>query len=73
MVLAAFLAAAAAGAVYVWNQFTERPVVASEPQGTATLAEDKLNKRINILLLGVDDGDDESKVQRSDTMIVASI
>ncbi len=73
VVLAAFLSAAAAGAVYVWNRFTEHPAVASQPQGTTTLAEDKLNKRINILLLGVDDGDDQSKVQRSDTMIVASI
>lgn len=73
VVLAAFLSAAAAGAVYVWNRFTEHPAVASQSQGTTTLAEDKLNKRINILLLGVDDGDDQSKVQRSDTMIVASI
>lgn len=61
-----------AGAFYVWNSYMGTATVVRDSQGTA-LPADKLNKRINVLLLGVDDGDEESKNSRSDTMIVVSI
>ena len=71
-IVSALSIAMAAGAFYVWNSYTGTAKVVRDSQGTA-LPADKLNKRINVLLLGVDDGDEESKSRRSDTMIVVSI
>lgn len=73
--LLAFLAAFAGAAYYTYARFA---VPAGAEHGQAANnpnAADKLDHRINVLLLGIDDGDNESPdaPKRSDTMIVASI
>lgn len=68
-----FMVAIATGALYMWHTHVISQTGGRDFGGSAALADDKLNKRINILLMGIDDGDDQSAIRRSDTMIVASI
>lgn len=75
-VVFALLAGTGAGAFYAWKSYTgpSTTVVKNQRESAPIpVAEEKVNKRINILLLGVDDGDESSQNRRSDTMIVASI
>lgn len=76
IVVMALVMAAAGAAHYAYYTFFRVPSAVT----AATAVEkpdEKFNKNINILLLGVDDGDYEIKApvkqKRSDTMIVASI
>ncbi len=75
VVLAVLLTSVFWGAVWVYTNILhapERKTVAA----TAEIEKDeKLNRRINVLLLGIDDGDSEadaSEPKRTDAMIVAS-
>lgn len=60
-------------AVYTYKKFTSTPVVATKMEERKRI--EPVSKYINILLLGVDEGDNEhpGAPRRSDTMIVASI
>lgn len=60
-------------AVYTYNKVFSVPAVATKVENTKPAK--PVSKYINILLLGVDDGDNENPgtPKRSDTMIVASI
>lgn len=60
-------------AVYTYKKFTSTPVVATKMEESKRI--EPVSKYINILLLGVDEGDNEhpGAPRRSDTMIVASI
>ncbi len=62
------------GAVYAITSALNGSI-STTAKTTANKHSDVLNKRINILLLGLDDGDNEvpGAPQRSDTMMVASI
>lgn len=71
--LLAIFASLSWAAVYTYNKVLSTPVLATKVEDRK---EPKLvSKYINILLLGVDDGDNENpgSPKRSDTMIVASI
>lgn len=75
-VLIAVLSCAAGAAYYATNKYLVTPVTADNGQTLPDkLADDSLNNKINILLLGLDDGDidDPNLPNRSDSMIVASI
>jgi LCP family protein required for cell wall assembly len=70
------LTCAASAAYYAINKFLVTPVTAENRQTLPDKpAEDSLDNKINILLLGLDDGDIDNPdlPNRSDTMIVASI
>lgn len=76
LALAVFVTAFAGTAFYVYVHVSDTATAgggaaADKPRA----AEDALNKRINVLVLGVDEGDNEAPgaPKRSDTMIVASI
>ena len=75
VVLAVLLTSVFWGSVWVYTNIINAPekkVVAADP---AIEKDEKLNQRINVLLLGIDDGDseaDESEPKRTDAMIVAS-
>ncbi|MBQ9572069.1 MAG: LCP family protein [Acidaminococcaceae bacterium] len=75
VVLAVLLTSVFWGSVWVYTNIIHAPekkVVAADPQ---IEKDEKLNQRINVLLLGIDDGDseaDESEPKRTDAMIVAS-
>lgn len=78
VVLAALLSGIGFGAMYAYNAFfapPEAPTVTTNNGKVMTELKqgEKLTKRINILFLGVDDGEGENSPRRSDTMIVASI
>jgi len=72
--LAGLAAATFAGAMYLYMAFTDRPA-ASSNVATRVGESEQLYNRINVLLLGVDDGDltIKNSPKRSDTIIVASI
>lgn len=72
--LFAFVAAFAGAAYYTYNKVTA-PASTGRAAVAAKNSDDKLANRINILVLGVDDGDTETPgaPKRSDTMILASI
>ncbi|EAX48084.1 cell envelope-related transcriptional attenuator [Thermosinus carboxydivorans Nor1] len=76
-VLAALTVSLAGAALYAYNAFFAAPVTARETPvpGSSLPSADKLNKRVNVLLLGIDDGDPETPgaPRRSDTMMVASV
>lgn len=75
-VLIVALSCAAGAAYYAINKFLVTPVTADNGQTLPDkLAEGPLDNKINILLLGLDDGDIDNPnlPNRSDTMIVASI
>ncbi|MBO5993752.1 MAG: LCP family protein [Acidaminococcaceae bacterium] len=75
VVLAVLLTSVFWGSVWVYTNIIHAPekkVVAADP---AIEKDEKLNRRINVLLLGIDDGDseaDDSEPKRTDAMIVAS-
>lgn len=77
LVLAALTVSLAGAALYAYETFFAAPVTARQTPapGSSLPSADKLNKRINVLLLGVDDGDTETPgaPRRSDTMMVASV
>ena len=75
VIMAVLLTSVFWGSVWVYTNIIhvpEKKVVAADP----TIEKDeKLNKRINVLLLGIDDGDSEasnSEPKRTDAMIVVS-
>jgi LCP family protein required for cell wall assembly len=75
-VLAVFLTAFAGAALYAYLNLFDTAAPASSPAPPAgKTADEALAKRVNILILGVDEGDSETPgaPKRSDTMIVASI
>ena len=75
VVLAVLLTSVFWGSVWVYTNIIHAPekkVVAADPE---IEKDEKLNKRINVLLLGIDDGDseaDDSEPKRTDAMIIAS-
>ena len=75
IVLAVLLTTVFWGSVWVYTNIIHAPekkVVAADPE---IEKDETLNKRINVLLLGIDDGDseaDKSEPKRTDAMIVAS-
>ena len=75
VVLAVLLTSVFWGSVWVYTNIIHAPekkVVAADPE---IEKDEKLNQRINVLLLGIDDGDseaDDSEPKRTDAMIVAS-
>jgi LCP family protein required for cell wall assembly len=73
-VLLTFVAAFAGAAYYTYSKVTA-PASAGGPAAADKSGDDKLANRINILILGVDDGDNENPGagKRSDSMILASI
>ena len=75
LIVSALITAVAVGAMYAWHSFNGKsgaPTI--EKESTAvSLGDDKLGKRVNILLLGIDDGEDQGQGRRSDTIIVLSI
>lgn len=75
-VLIVALSCAVGAAYYAANKFPVTPVTTANGQIIPDKpASDSVNKKINILLLGLDDGDLDNPTlpSRSDTMIVASI
>ncbi len=74
VVLASLLATLAGAGLYAYNTYYTSPAPTTAQAITLRPA-DKFSKNINILLLGVDDGDVTAKTnaRRSDTMILASI
>ena len=75
VVLAVLLTTVFWGSVWVYTNIIHAPekkVVAADPE---IEKDEKLNRRINVLLLGIDDGDSEasnSEPKRTDAMIIAS-
>ena len=75
VVLAVVLTSVFWGSVWVYTNIIHAPekkVVAADPE---IEKDEKLNQRINVLLLGIDDGDseaDDSEPKRTDAMIIAS-
>ncbi|QJW46439.1 LCP family protein [bacterium BFN5] len=74
VILIAFVVSFASAAFYAYNGLFRAPAPTTAKVAAEKPAE-KFNKNINILLLGVDDGDTESgsTAKRSDTMMLASI
>lgn len=77
-VIFSLVAGTVAGITYAWHVYNSNSTSpagssASYSSSPLSLQEGTLNKQINILLLGVDDGDAAAQNRRSDTMIVASI
>ena len=73
--LAVLLTTAFWGAVWMYNNVIHPPKTPTVAADSKIGTDAKLNKRINVLLLGIDDGDSEaqeSEPKRSDAMIVAS-
>ena len=75
VVLAVLLTTVFWGAVWVYQNILHAPEKKTVAADTTIAKDEVLNKRINVLLLGVDDGDseaDDSEPKRTDAMIVAS-
>jgi LCP family protein required for cell wall assembly len=72
-ILAFLLASLSWAAVYTYQKFSSTPVFSTNVQSSKR--SDSTDPYINILLLGIDDGDNEhpDSPKRSDTMIVANI
>lgn len=75
VILFVTLTALTGAAFYAYLNLFDTPAVSSGVSATEHKSSDTINKRINILLLGVDEGDVDNPgtPKRSDTMIVASI
>ena len=75
VVLAVLLTSVFWGGVWVYTNILHAPekkIVAANPE---IEKDEKLNRRINVLLLGIDDGDSEasdSEPKRTDAMVIAS-
>ena len=64
------------GTVWIYNTFINPPQAKVAVADDASKDDEKLNERINILLLGIDDGDSEaaaSEPKRTDAMILLSV
>lgn len=76
LLLFLFVAAALTGATVFYAYFGKLPAVApGNPSAAALSGAEPVDRRVNILLLGVDDGDPDARndeTRRSDTMIVVS-
>ena len=75
VVLAVLLTSVFWGAVWVYTNIIHAPEKKVVAADTEIEKDEKLNQRINVLLLGIDDGDSEasnSEPKRTDAMIVAS-
>lgn len=76
ILIAAMLAALFWGTVWVYNTFINPPQVQVVAADDNIKNDEKLNERINILLLGIDDGDSEaaaSEPKRTDAMMLLSV
>ena len=75
LVLAVLLTGAFWGTVWIYDNFINPPKVDVVGASDKITQNEKLNKRINILLLGIDDGDSEAapdEPKRTDAMMLAS-
>ena len=75
LVLAALLTGAFWGTVWVYDTFINPPKVDVVGASDKITQNEILNKRINILLLGIDDGDSDAapdEPKRTDAMMLAS-
>lgn len=75
IVLAVLLTTVFWGAVWVYNNVIHAPETKTVAADEGIGKDETLNKRINVLLLGIDDGDSEAAAtepKRTDAMIVAS-
>ena len=75
MVFAAVVTAGFWGAVWCYDNLIAPPKVEVVGADSKIAADEKLNQRINVLLLGIDDGDSEaaeSEPKRTDAMMMAS-
>ena len=75
VVMAVLLTSVFWGAVWVYTNIIHAPEKKVVAADTEIEKDEKLNQRINVLLLGIDDGDSEasnSEPKRTDAMIVAS-
>ncbi len=75
MVFAAVITAGFWGAVWCYDNLIAPPKVEVVGADSKIAADEKLNQRINVLLLGIDDGDSEaaeSEPKRTDAMMLAS-
>ena len=75
VVLAVLLTSVFWGSVWVYQNILHAPEKKTVAADTNIAKDETLNKRINVLLLGIDDGDSEadgSEPKRTDAMIVAS-
>lgn len=73
--LSAFLTALFWGSVWVYDNLINPPQVKVIGANEKIASDEKLNERINILLLGIDDGDSEAaetEPKRTDAMLLAS-
>lgn len=76
VLLAAMLAGLFWGTVWIYNTFINPPQAKVAVADEDMKKDEKLNERINILLLGIDDGDSEAAVtepKRTDAMILLSV
>jgi LCP family protein required for cell wall assembly len=75
IVLIVLVTAMAGVAMYAYVNLFDANPVATGAAPVPKAADDSINKRINILLLGIDDGDEEysEAPKRSDTMMVISV
>ena len=75
VILAVLLTSVFWGSVWVYTNILNAPERKTVAANTEIEKDEKLNQRINVLLLGIDDGDSEadaSEPKRTDAMIVAS-
>ena len=75
VILAVLLTSVFWGSVWVYTNILNAPERKTVAANTEIEKDEKLNRRINVLLLGIDDGDSEadaSEPKRTDAMIVAS-
>jgi len=75
VILAVLLTSVFWGAVWTYTHILHAPEKKTVAADTTIEKDEKLNKRINVLLLGIDDGDSEaaaSEPKRTDAMIIAS-
>ncbi|MCQ2373304.1 MAG: LCP family protein [Phascolarctobacterium sp.] len=76
VLLAAMLAGLFWGTVWIYNTFINPPQAKVAVADEDMKKDEKLNERINILLLGIDDGDSEAAAtepKRTDAMILLSV
>lgn len=75
IVLAVLLTTVFWGSVWVYNHVIHAPKTETVAADDTIGKDEMLNKRINVLLLGIDDGDSEAEAtepKRTDAMIIAS-
>ena len=75
ILLSAFFTAAFWGSVWVYDNLINPPQAKIIGADEKIVSDEKLNERINILLLGIDDGDSEAAAtepKRTDAILLAS-